>query len=57
MAITNDITYVLPDTLKLLTFRDLIHEHVGLNSWGSFGIDMALGSVIDRKATADEQRG
>jgi len=33
------------------TFRTLIHEQVGINTWGSFGIDIALGSVIDKQAT------
>lgn len=37
------------------TFRDLIHEHVGQNTWGSFGIDIALGSLVDRVATKEEQ--
>ena len=29
---------------------------MGLNTWGSFGIDIALGSVIDREATVNEQQ-
>lgn len=37
-----------------LTHRDLIHEYVSWNTWGSMGIDIALGSVIDRKATPEE---
>ncbi len=37
------------------TFRELIHEHVGKNTWGSFGIDIALGSIIDREANTLEQ--
>ncbi|SHH39516.1 lipoprotein N-acyltransferase Lnb domain-containing protein [Winogradskyella jejuensis] len=37
------------------TFRDLIHEHVGHNTWGSFGIDIALGSLTDRVANKEEQ--
>ncbi|KAB8151806.1 DUF4105 domain-containing protein [Kordia sp. TARA_039_SRF] len=36
------------------TFRDLIYDYVEKNSWSSFGIDIALGSVIDRKATKEE---
>ncbi|WP_298516067.1 DUF4105 domain-containing protein [uncultured Kordia sp.] len=36
------------------TFRDLIHDYVDHNSWSSFGIDIALGAVIDRKATVLE---
>ncbi|WP_411031489.1 DUF4105 domain-containing protein [Spongiimicrobium sp. 3-5] len=36
------------------TFRELIHQHLITNSWSSFGIDLALGSVIDKEATAKE---
>lgn len=37
------------------TFRDLIYDHVGTNTWGSFGIDIALGSIIDRDVTNQEK--
>lgn len=53
-AVKSNITFTTPKNFKPKTFRALIHEHVGLNSWGSFGIDIALGSVIDKKATANE---
>ncbi len=33
-----------------LTFRELIQQNLNANSWGSMGIDIALGAVIDRKA-------
>ena len=36
------------------TFRELIHQNLRTNSWSAFGIDLALGSVIDRKATPHE---
>ncbi len=36
------------------TFRSLIHDHVDRNSWGGFGIDIALGSVIDKDASPYE---
>lgn len=36
------------------TFRDLIHQNLYYNSWSSFGIDLALGSVIDVEATPEE---
>ncbi len=36
------------------TFRELIHQNLELNSWSNFGIDLALGSVIDKKATPYE---
>ena len=37
------------------SFRDLIRENLKSNSWSSFGIDMALGSVIDKKLNLREQ--
>lgn len=36
------------------TFRELIRKNLNTNSWGSLGIDIALGAVIDRKATPME---
>lgn len=32
------------------TFRQLIQKNVPSNSWGSLGMDIAIGSVVDRKA-------
>jgi Domain of unknown function (DUF4105) len=34
------------------TFRQLIQKNVPANSWGSLGMDVAIGAVVDRKATA-----
>ncbi|TDQ29283.1 uncharacterized protein DUF4105 [Zeaxanthinibacter enoshimensis] len=36
------------------TFRQLIQQYLRTNSWASLGIDLALGSVIDRKASPRE---
>lgn len=36
---------------KDLTHRNLIHLYLPKNSWSKFGIDLALGAVIDKKAT------
>lgn len=36
------------------TFRELIRMNLNPNSWSNFGIDLALGSVIDRKASPYE---
>ncbi len=47
----NEINFNTSEDFKPTTFRALIHEHVGLNSWGGFGIDIALGSYVDLKAT------
>ena len=50
----NSIIFNTPSDLSPKTFRDLIYEHVNKNTWGSFGIDLALGSVIDQNATPNE---
>ncbi len=31
------------------TYRDLLHQYLGEKAWAKFGIDLALGSLIDRK--------
>ncbi len=36
------------------SFRELMQQHLYWNSWGSLGIDIALGSVIDRVAGTEE---
>ncbi len=36
------------------SFRDLIHDNLDSNSWSSFGIDIALGAVIDKVAQPKE---
>ena len=53
-ANANQVVFRVPENLEQKSFRELIHEHVGRNSWGSFGIDLALGSVIDRNAVPDQ---
>lgn len=56
LEITTDskIVYENPESYKAETFRTLIHSKLNSNSWGALGIDIALGSVIDREATARE---
>lgn len=39
---------------KSQTFRDLIQKNLRRNSWSSFGIDLALGAVIDRQASGPQ---
>ena len=41
-------------TIGKATFRQLIQENLSQNSWSSFGINLALGAVIDREATLFE---
>jgi membrane-associated HD superfamily phosphohydrolase len=54
-ALGDEITFNTPLDYKPQTFRTLIHNNLNKNSWGSLGIDIALGSVIDRTATPKEQ--
>lgn len=54
IATQDNITFNNPEEFEAKTFRYLIYDHVDRNSWGSLGIDMALGSVIDRQATPEE---
>src|SRR5690606_28670910 len=54
ITLNNNIQYSEPENFEPQTFRELIHGNLNRNSWGCFGIDVALGSVIDRKATAYE---
>ena len=54
IALNNNIIFNTPKGFKAEKFRRLIHNNVNRNSWGSFGIDVALGSVIDRTATPEE---
>ncbi|WP_299116161.1 DUF4105 domain-containing protein [uncultured Winogradskyella sp.] len=53
--VTNsNIDFTLPENFEPKTFRALIHEHLNRNSWGSLGIDIALGAVIDKEAKPKE---
>jgi len=50
-VLNNRINFHEPENFETQTFRKLIHGNLNRNSWGCFGIDLALGSVIDTKAT------
>ncbi len=54
-ALGDSITYFEPEKFQIKTFRDLIYECLDKNSWGSFGIDLALGSVIDKPTSLEDQ--
>lgn len=54
ITLNNNIKFNTLDNFENEKFRQLIHGNVIRNSWGCFGIDIALGSVIDREATASE---
>tara|TARA_R110002012_G_scaffold319389_2_gene539651 strand:- start:37029 stop:38198 length:1170 start_codon:yes stop_codon:yes gene_type:complete len=54
IVLNNQITFHEPENFQPQTFRSLIREKAPTNTWGSLGIDLALGSVIDQQATAEE---
>ena len=51
-AAGNKLVYGEDHLKEHYTFRELIHQNLEVNSWSNFGIDLALGSVIDKEATA-----
>ncbi len=53
-ALGDDLTFEKDYATTTYTFRRLIRHYLKTNSWGQFGIDLALGSVIDRQATPQE---
>ena len=55
VATSQNTTYTSLPEINEASFRDLIHQNVGHNTWGSFGIDIALGSLVDKTATKEEQ--
>ena len=54
VSLNSKLKFQEPNGFEAKTFRELIYDHVNKNSWGSLGIDVALGSVIDKKATLEE---
>jgi hypothetical protein len=48
------LQYSYEHLAKTRSFRDLIQENLYWNTWSSFGIDLALGAVIDREAEGGE---
>lgn len=54
IAVNNSIQFNVPKNFEQKTFRTLIQDKLEWNSWGSLGIDIALGSVIDQKASLEE---
>jgi hypothetical protein len=54
-AIGDSLVYVSIENVPPKTFRNLIDEYLTKNYWSDFGIDIALGSVIDNIATEREK--
>ena len=54
IVLNNAITFNKPKDFKEASFRTLIQNNLNRNSWGSLGIDLALGAVIDRNASPED---
>jgi len=39
---------------KHYSFREIVRQFISLNSWGSFGIELAFGGITDKTATVEE---
>lgn len=50
-SLGDTLQYVPSENNEVKTFRNLIDEYLVDSYWSDFGIDIALGSVIDRPAT------
>ena len=53
-SVNNSVRFNPPKDFKDATFRTLIQNNLNKNTWGSLGIDLALGSVIDQKAAVED---
>jgi len=53
-VLKNKLVYNSQFETDTYTFRQLIQKNVFWNSWGSFGMDLAIGAVVDRNATSWE---
>ena len=54
-ALGENLAYVPSENIEVKTHRNLIDEYLTNSYWSDFGIDIALGSVID-KPTTDMQK-
>jgi hypothetical protein len=54
VVLKNKISYQDSVDSNSYTFRELIQKNVDWNTWGSFGMDIAIGAVVDQKATSWE---
>lgn len=53
-VLTDKVTFKTDHLKNNYTFRNLLHQNLTTNTWAAFGIDLALGSVIDKQATIRE---
>ncbi len=49
----NKIVFPSDELTKGQSIRELMNKEIHPNTWGSFGINLALGSLLDQKTTAE----
>lgn len=54
IVLKEDVDFKENHITERKTFRELIQDNLHWNTWGSTGIDLALGSIIDESANARE---
>jgi hypothetical protein len=54
IASTGD-SIIYPKEIERYTFRELIEQYTGKNTWNKFGIDMVIGSSADKVVTFEER--
>ena len=52
--LADKLQFIASDLEKSLSFRQLMDREIYWNSWGSFGINLALGSKLDATATFEQ---
>ncbi|WP_139170931.1 lipoprotein N-acyltransferase Lnb domain-containing protein [Lutibacter oricola] len=55
-VLKNKVQFTNAHITSTKTHRDLIEDYTKNHEWGKFGIDLALGSVIDDTATKDDYK-
>ncbi|PQJ81622.1 lipoprotein N-acyltransferase Lnb domain-containing protein [Polaribacter glomeratus] len=50
----NKVVFIDENIDKNQSFRQLMNKEIHWNTWGNFGINLALGSKLDQKATSDQ---
>jgi hypothetical protein len=55
LSILGDKVVLIDENIeKNLSFRQLMNKEIPWNTWGNFGINLALGSKLDEKATSEQ---
>jgi hypothetical protein len=48
------VVFIDENIEKIQSFRQLMNKEINWNTWGNFGINLALGNKLDQKATSEQ---